>query len=86
VTTSRTALAPGSHLVVAHATIDELIFEERLWDKTQKEYRQQTTTPLVPRKKSEVALFFDGFEMVEPGLVYEIHTMALSRPAGGSPR
>jgi hypothetical protein len=70
VTTFRTALAPGSHLVVAHATIDELIFDGRLWDKTQKEYRQQTTTPLVPRKKSDVDRFFDGFEMVEPGLVW----------------
>jgi hypothetical protein len=69
-TTFRSALAPGSHLVVAHATIDELIFDERLWEKTQKEYRQQTTTPLVPRKKSDVARFFDGFEMVEPGLVW----------------
>jgi hypothetical protein len=85
VTTFRSALAPGSHVVVAHATIDELIFDRRLWDKTQREYRQQTTTPLVPRKKSDVARFFDGFEMVEPGLVYEIHTMALSRRAGGSP-
>jgi hypothetical protein len=56
--------------VVAHATIDELIFDERVWEKTQKEYRQQTTTPLVPRKKSDVARFFDGFQMVEPGLVW----------------
>jgi hypothetical protein len=70
VTTFRSALVPGSHLVVSHATIDELIFDERLWEKTQKEYRQQTTTPLVSRKKSDVALFFDGFEMVEPGLVW----------------
>ncbi|MEV4706098.1 SAM-dependent methyltransferase [Actinoplanes sp. NPDC049316] len=70
VATFRSALAPGSHLVVAHATIDELIVDERLWEKTQKEYRQQTTTPLVPRKKSDVARLFDGFEMVEPGLVW----------------
>lgn len=49
-TTFRSALAPGSYLMVAHATIDELIVDKRLWGKTQKEYRQQTTTPLVPRK------------------------------------
>jgi hypothetical protein len=66
----RSALAPGSHLVVAHATIDELIVDERLWAKTQQEYRQQTTTSLVPRTKSDVTRFFDGFEMVEPGLVW----------------
>jgi hypothetical protein len=70
VSTLCSALAPGSHLVVAHATIDELVFDERLWDTTQKEYRQQTTTPLVPRKKSDVTQFFDGLEMVEPGLVW----------------
>jgi hypothetical protein len=70
VTALRSALASGSHLVVAHATIDELVFEERLWEQTQKEYRQQTTTPLVPRRRSDVARFFDGFEMVEPGLVW----------------
>ena len=66
----RSVLAPGSHLVIAHATIDELVFDGRLWEDTQKEYRQQTTTPLAPRKKSDVARFFGGFEMVEPGLVW----------------
>jgi hypothetical protein len=70
VTTFRPVLAPGSHLVIAHATIDELVFDERLWQKTQTEYRQHTSTPLIPRKKSDVARFFDGFEMVEPGLVW----------------
>jgi hypothetical protein len=70
VATLRSALAPGSHLVIAHATIDELVFDERLWDQTEKEYRQHTSMPLVPRKKSDVTQFFDGFEMVEPGLVW----------------
>jgi hypothetical protein len=70
VSTFRSALAPGSHLVIAHATIDDLIVDERLWEKTQQEYRQQTATPLVPRRKSDVARFFDGFDMVEPGLVW----------------
>ncbi|MFI7544752.1 SAM-dependent methyltransferase [Actinoplanes sp. NPDC049599] len=70
VATFRSALATGSHLVIAHATIDELVFDQRLWQQTQREYRQQTTTPLTPRKKSDVARFFDGFELVEPGLVW----------------
>ncbi|WP_255629395.1 SAM-dependent methyltransferase [Jidongwangia harbinensis] len=70
VATFRSALAPGSHLVVAHATLDELIVDEREWEKTQREYRQQTTTPLVPREKSDVARFFDECRMVEPGLVW----------------
>ncbi|MGA5300135.1 SAM-dependent methyltransferase [Nucisporomicrobium flavum] len=66
----RSALAPGSHLVIAHATIDELVFDERLWEKTQQDYRRQTSTALVPRRKSDVARFFDGFELIEPGLVW----------------
>lgn len=70
VATFRSALAPGSHLVIAHATIDELVIDEQVWERTQREYRQQTTTPLVPRGRSDVARFFDGFEMVEPGLVW----------------
>ncbi|UQU62666.1 SAM-dependent methyltransferase [Couchioplanes caeruleus] len=68
--TFRSALASGSHLVVAHATIDELVVDERAWEKTQKDYRRQTSTALVPRSRSDVARFFDGFEMVEPGLVW----------------
>jgi hypothetical protein len=70
VTTFRSAVAPGSHLVVAHATVDELIFDERLLKKTQDAYRTQTMTSLTPRKKSDVVRFFDGFEMVEPGLTW----------------
>jgi len=63
-------LVPGSHLIVAHATVDELVFDERLLKRTQEVYRRQTTTPLTPRKKGDVAQFFDGLEMVEPGLVW----------------
>jgi hypothetical protein len=34
VTTFRSALAPGSHVVVAHASFDLLIFDRRLWEMT----------------------------------------------------
>ncbi|BCB82568.1 SAM-dependent methyltransferase [Phytohabitans flavus] len=70
VTTLRSALVPGSHLVVAHATVDELVFDQSLLKKTQDVYRRQTATPLTPRKKSDVARFFDGFELVDPGVTW----------------
>jgi len=66
----RSAVAPGSYLVVSHATVDELVFDERLLTKTQDAYRRQTTTPLTPRKKSDVARLFAGLELVEPGLTW----------------
>jgi hypothetical protein len=70
VSTLRSAVVPGSHLVVSHATVDELVFDERLLKKTQDAYRRQTTTSLTPRKKSDVARFFDGSELVDPGLTW----------------
>jgi S-adenosyl methyltransferase len=70
VTTLRSAVVPGSYLVVSHATVDELVFDERLLKKAQEAYRRQTTSSLTPRKKTDVARFFDGLEMVEPGLTW----------------
>jgi SAM-dependent methyltransferase len=66
----RSVLAPGSYLVLAHATVDELVFDPALLKRTQDVYRRQTSTPLTPRKKSDVARLFDGFELVEPGLTW----------------
>nr|WP_269476310.1 SAM-dependent methyltransferase [Phytohabitans suffuscus] len=68
--TLRSTMVPGSHLVIAHATVDELVFDERELKKTQEVYRRQTATPLTPRKKSDVTRLFDGFELVEPGVVW----------------
>jgi hypothetical protein len=66
----RSALAPGSHLVLAHTTVDEQVFDPAMLKRAQDVYRRQTTTPLTPRKKADVARFFDGFELVEPGLTW----------------
>ncbi|MDQ7906602.1 SAM-dependent methyltransferase [Phytohabitans sp. ZYX-F-186] len=73
VATLRSKLAPGSHVVIAHATVDEIVFDEehaQYWKRSQEVYRRQTTTPLTPRTKSDVARLFDGLEMVEPGLTW----------------
>jgi hypothetical protein len=62
----RDALAPGSHITATHATVDGKSAEAV----AQIEAVYATTpTPLYFREHAEVARFFDGFELVEPGLV-----------------
>jgi hypothetical protein len=59
-------LVPGSYLTLSHSTLDgrpaEFIAE---FEKT---YR--VSAPLVVRSREAVTRFFDGFELVDPGLVY----------------
>jgi len=62
----RDALVPGSHLVVSHASQDG----ERQRGKDHQGLYQRSGTPMTMRSRDEVARFFDGFELVEPGLVY----------------
>lgn len=60
------ALPPGSYLAATHGTGDG----HRADAVAQiKEVYAATPTPLYPREHAEVARFFDGFELVEPGLV-----------------
>jgi hypothetical protein len=62
----RDAVAPGSYLAIshlinegAHRTAAETLFEmSKNW-----------SAPLVSRSREDVARFFEGFELVEPGLV-----------------
>ncbi|MGW1725811.1 SAM-dependent methyltransferase [Streptomyces sp. NPDC002306] len=62
VATLREALPPGSFLVLSHATSD---FADR--SAAQAVYKRATAT-LNLRTRAEVERFFDGFELVEPGL------------------
>lgn len=63
------ALAPGSHLVISHMTdavdaeADLLVMGARL------DESMRTTNPPALRSRDEVARFFDGLDMLEPGLV-----------------
>jgi hypothetical protein len=62
----RDAAAPGSVLVVSHATSSGDPEEmERVAD-----LYNRTGTPLVPRDSRQVAKFFEGWRLVEPGLVF----------------
>jgi SAM-dependent methyltransferase len=73
----RDALAPGSYLVVSHASHDG---QPELTSSHQQLY-QRTATPMTMRSLAEIANLFDGFELVEPGLVY----LPLWRPEPGGP-
>ncbi|MGH8773769.1 MAG: SAM-dependent methyltransferase [Jiangellaceae bacterium] len=62
----REAMAPGSYVVISHITSHEQPAEyvthvRKVFD--------QAREPMVPRSRDEILRFFDGFELVEPGLV-----------------
>jgi SAM-dependent methyltransferase len=62
----RDALVPGSYLAIAHGTNEGRT--ETAAELTRLSTR--TPTPMTPRTRAQVAGFFDGFDLVEPGLVW----------------
>jgi hypothetical protein len=57
------AVPSGSHLAIAHAVHSETMDEgARQWNKVGR-------PPLIPRSPNEIADFFQGLELLEPGLV-----------------
>jgi len=62
----RRMLAPGSYLALTHATIDGAT-GDTVRD-VQSAYQSVMKDPS-PRTKAEIAAFFDGFEIQEPGIV-----------------
>lgn len=72
------ALAPGSHLALSHFTTDGnppqvLRAVEKLYTRA--------SAPAVPRDRAGIEAFFDGFELVEPGVTF----VSAWRPTGPSP-
>jgi len=63
----RDHMAPGSYLVITHGTMEEDPAGER--DKAAVVYRQ-ASSQLHVRPLADVRRFFDGLELVEPGLVW----------------
>lgn len=63
----RDRMAPGSYLVITHGTMEEDPAGER--DKAAGVYRR-ASSQLHVRPLADVRRFFDGFELVEPGLVW----------------
>ncbi|MFC8508140.1 SAM-dependent methyltransferase [Streptomyces sp. NPDC057411] len=71
------ALAPGSLLVLTHASYEGVPLPQDRAEGSVDVYRD-IRNPLVMRPREEIARFFDGTELVEPGLV----SMPLWRPDG----
>ena len=63
----REATAPGSQLVVSHLTLDGA---PPLPAQQGTAVYQRSSAPLVPRTHAAALRFFDGYDLVEPGLVW----------------
>ncbi len=60
------ALASGSYLMISHGSIDD--FDEAETDGIYDVYRA-STSPITSRSHARIASWFDGLELVEPGVV-----------------
>jgi SAM-dependent methyltransferase len=67
VATLRDALAPGSYLVISHGTNED---QPGVADAVEKVYNRSVAMTLHLRSHREILRFFDGFDVVDPGLVY----------------
>jgi S-adenosyl methyltransferase len=65
IATLRDTLAPGSIMVITHATLGPAPDGQR---EVQQVYRR-TSTPLIMRTREELESLFAGFQLVEPGVV-----------------
>lgn len=71
----RQALSPGSYLAISHGTDDDHPTEvARAAD-----MHKETKTPGTARTREQITRFFDGFTLLDPGVVYT----ALWRPESG---
>ncbi|MGR8007071.1 SAM-dependent methyltransferase [Streptomyces hypolithicus] len=68
VATLRDAMAPGSIVILTHASFDGIPLSEEQAGGTVGVYKN-IKNPLVMRSHDEIARFFEGYELVEPGLV-----------------
>ncbi len=72
-----TALAPGSYLVISHATDEPSPQKMR----ANSEVAESSGAVLIPRGRDAILGMFNGRELVEPGLVL----VSYWRPEGGDP-
>jgi hypothetical protein len=76
-------LAPGSYLAVSHGALNDRPAE--LIAELEKKYRE-ASSPAVLRNRDAITRFFDGFELVEPGVVaptdWRSDDLERARPGG----
>jgi SAM-dependent methyltransferase len=63
----RDALDPGSHLVLGHATDESRPATAHAAERV---YNRSVTTGAHVRSRADIGRFFDGFTLLDPGLVY----------------
>ncbi|WP_274564407.1 SAM-dependent methyltransferase [Streptomyces spiramyceticus] len=68
VATLRDALAPGSVVILTHASYEGIPLTEEQASGTVAVY-QNIRNPLIMRTREEITRFFEGYTMVDPGLV-----------------
>jgi hypothetical protein len=72
-------LAPGSYLVIVHDTAD--IHGEEIRT-AMRFFMEQGGEPIVARSREQITRFFDGLELVEPGLVTTSRWRPEPKPPG----
>ena len=77
------AFPPGSALAVSHCTPD---FDPDTWEKVTDIYNS-SGTPVQFRSRDDVARFFEGFDLIEPGIVvgHRWHPEYAAEPGGDNP-
>ncbi len=60
------ALPSGSYLALSHASSD---IETGLVAAGTERYNQRSAVPITPRSRAQVARFFDGMDLIDPGVV-----------------
>lgn len=62
----RDALAPGSYLVLCHGTEEG---KPTVAQAAEKVYQRSIATDIHMRPRADILRFFDGFDLLDPGLV-----------------
>jgi hypothetical protein len=75
------AMPAGSYLVLSHITADDIPDEA---DRKARDVYQRATAPAVPRSRGAIARFFDGLEILEPGVTDIGAWRTGELPSGGS--
>lgn len=63
----KSVIPEGSMLIISHATADDATKEQA--ETVESVYTQRVTTPIYLRTRTEIQHFFDGIELVEPGII-----------------
>ncbi|MEW9534716.1 SAM-dependent methyltransferase [Microbispora sp. NPDC049125] len=62
----KAAVPAGSHLLLSHITLD---FAPQVRNEDFTKPYDKSTAPMVPRTHADVMRFFDGWQLIDPGLV-----------------